>query len=66
MYIVDSMGYIGYVFLLFSKEFIPKTSVIIYFKYCLILFSIIAILFLIMAIVYFKRKLTISSQDVVV
>ena len=66
MYIVDSMGYIGYVFLLFSKEFIPKTSVIIYFKYCLILFSIFAILFLVLSIIYFRRKLIISSQEVIV
>jgi hypothetical protein len=66
MYIVDSMGYIGYVFLLFSKEFIPKTSIITYFNYCLILFSIFAILFLLMAIIYFQRKLIISSRKVVV
>jgi hypothetical protein len=66
MYLVDSMGYFGYVFLLFSKELIPKTSVIIYFKYCLILFSIFAIIFLIISIVYFRKKLINSSPEVII
>lgn len=65
MYLVDSMGYFGYIILLFSRELIPKTSVILYYNYCLLLFAVVAIVFLIMSIIYFYKKLINSSSKVI-